>query len=789
MRSVHDRMTTMAAVRIAGVVIGAISPVPACADAAGSAMAPTRPADLPLPSWSFGTAVRWGGWEAGGQITNIRFESDCVTFDTTGGDPMIIGPVFPVTRATNRQWVEIDIACDAPGDGELYFASGTTGPDGGFQAKWFVPVAVPDAGRRIVSIWPFWERLGQVARLRFDPPTGTRCRLYKIRIVDDPAVPGSAMSPWRSMYAARLEPSASGIRVCAERAMAVVVASVEPFPAASRSILHLDVDCPDEDAVCLYWATREETGLWGEPIGLPAHQGRPITLDLRQSAAWKGTITHLAVGFGTRGGEVLTLRSLRIDENAPGVPFLRLRHLGYAPGPARPGRPADLRIILEHAAGPAIPAGQALLETDANVSCPDPRLVHPAMKPGDRVELHTSIIPHTAGQAHVTFSIAGQRFGQTLRIEPAVGEPARGLYDVPAPRPVKSEYQVGVYYYPGWSDPEMRGWKRQADLPERDPLLGWYAEGSPVVADWHIKWALENGISFFVYDWYWRDGREQLGAALNDGFLKARYGERMQFAVMWANHKPFSNHTPAQLLAVTDYWIEHYLRRPNYLRVEGRPYVSFYSPVELLSDPGSSGAVRSALESMRQRARAAGLPDLHIGAVDIAGQVDLRVLEEAGFDSLTSYTYIRTIPTPAAHMLYAPWVNGFEARWERASREPGLPYIPVLAAGWDGPEWYGPRSERRRGRRPEHFEAALGRLKAFLGKTGGKIAMLEAWNEWGEGAYLEPNVGFGFDDLEAIRRTFGRPGEWPVNIAPADVGLAGRYDQRKRIVTSGPGGP
>ena len=33
-------------------------------------------------------------------------------------------------------------------------------------------------------------------------------------------------------------------------------------------------------------------------------------------------------------------------------------------------------------------------------------------------------------------------------------------------------------------------------------MLGWYNEGTPEVADWHIKYMLEHGISGVVYCWY-----------------------------------------------------------------------------------------------------------------------------------------------------------------------------------------------------------------------------------------------------------------------------------------------
>lgn len=753
----------------------------------------TRRATGPEQEWRFTRNSRWGDWQPNEQVQDVRFESDCVSFRTTGSDPIIIGPLFEWPRATNGQHLEIEIDCEAPGGGEFFFTNTTEGKYGGFDGKWHVPVAVPSAGRQVVPVWPFWETLGRVIRVRFDPPSGMRCRLYSIRIVGDKQLPNApswtfagGVSSWQPMYAIRPEPSASGLRVRAAQPMALMVTGVEPFAAKRRSIMHLDAECPGEHTICFYWANREEPGLWGEPIKLPPAGGGPIAIDLRRFPEWKGTITNLAIGFGTYGGEVLTLRSLTIKENDPSATFLRLRYLGYSSGVGRPGQPAELRVILEHAAGPPLPAGEAVVSTDDNASCPEPRLPIEAVEDGGRIELRPRIIPREAGQTRIALSMKEQQFVQTLKVDPAIHEAPRHDYSVPQPKPVTSDYQIGVYYYPGWSGSEMYNWKRQAGLPERDPLLGWYKEGRPEVADWHIKWAVESGISFMIYDWYWRDGREQHGAALNDGLLNSRYGNLMKFAVMWANHKPFSGHTPQQLLEVTDYWVARYLRRPNYLVVDGKPYVSFYCPQELLTDLGSSQRVREALDAMRERTRTAGLPGLHIGAIDIASQVDPAVLKQAGFDSLTSYTYISTGATPVAHSLYRQYVNGFGSKWERLRRGGELPYIPALAVGWDGPVWYGPRSQRRLGRHTEDLEEGLGRLKTYLDETAGRMAILEAWNEWGEGAYLEPNVEFGFGDLEAVRRVFARPGDWPVYICPQDMGLYERYDQRHRPVGSRP---
>ena len=39
-------------------------------------------------------------------------------------------------------------------------------------------------------------------------------------------------------------------------------------------------------------------------------------------------------------------------------------------------------------------------------------------------------------------------------------------------------------------------------LPQRKPIRGYAHDGTPEVVDWQISWALEHGISFFIYDWY-----------------------------------------------------------------------------------------------------------------------------------------------------------------------------------------------------------------------------------------------------------------------------------------------
>ena len=53
---------------------------------------------------------------------------------------------------------------------------------------------------------------------------------------------------------------------------------------------------------------------------------------------------------------------------------------------------------------------------------------------------------------------------------------------------------------------------------------------------------------------------------------------------------------------------------------------------------------------------------------------------------------------------------------------------------------------------PEKFCHYLGSLLSICSTQGKEYLFLTAWNEWGEGAYLEPDSQYGFAYLEAFKR-------------------------------------
>lgn len=61
------------------------------------------------------------------------------------------------------------------------------------------------------------------------------------------------------------------------------------------------------------------------------------------------------------------------------------------------------------------------------------------------------------------------------------------------------------------------------------------------------------------------------------------------------------------------------------------------------------------------------------------------------------------------------------------------------------------------GNTPERFQEALELTKQRLltAPQGPRILNINAWNEWTEGSYLEPDTVHGMKYLEAIREVFG----------------------------------
>ena len=88
-------------------------------------------------------------------------------------------------------------------------------------------------------------------------------------------------------------------------------------------------------------------------------------------------------------------------------------------------------------------------------------------------------------------------------------------------------------------------------------------------------------------------------------------------------------------------------------------------------------------------------------------------------------------------------------------------YFAHASVGWDNNARFPAGTVRPAAMNstPEKFEKVLRRAKDWCDKNTPegtpKLITINAWNEWTEGSYLEPDTHFKFGYLEAIKRVFG----------------------------------
>ena len=340
-------------------------------------------------------------------------------------------------------------------------------------------------------------------------------------------------------------------------------------------------------------------------------------------------------------------------------------------------------------------------------------------------------------------------------------EQAVATEDLSAPVAPRSRVKLGCYYFPVMLDWDRAGWGvRRVDYLK--PLLGYYDEALPGVADWHIKWAVDHGISYFVFDWYYNQGFSYLNDALERGFLGSRFADRMQFCIDWCNEGQCQEFRPmdfshASLEGFIRLLCERYFVRANYLRVEGKPVVLIHQPVRIANAHGGWDGCRDALDRMRAIAREYGHPGVYFVAVQ--NNPCLLDYARGGFDCATAYAYgfcdvpLGTWDATRRELPYAalmPRHDECYAEARDAAHAQGIDYIPSAWIGWDDAGRSGERAVRTAGNTPAAFRRMLESLPQFVDERQG-LALFEAWNEWGEGGSAEPGIQYRFGYLDAIR--------------------------------------
>jgi GT2 family glycosyltransferase len=292
--------------------------------------------------------------------------------------------------------------------------------------------------------------------------------------------------------------------------------------------------------------------------------------------------------------------------------------------------------------------------------------------------------------------------------------------------------------------------------------LGFYDLRLPEIREAQAELAVRHGLAGFCYYHYWFNGKRLLERPLLDVLALKR--PAFPFCVCWANEnwtRRWDGHDDQVLIRQQHspeddrLFLESLLpcfQDGRYIRVNGRPLLLVYRP-QLLPDVARTIAI------WRQLASEAGFGDLYLAAVqsfDAEWNVDPR---PSGFDAAVEFPP-HGLAVPMARprgFRGAARFFDYEESAERFMMRP-VPQYPLLRTvmpSWDN-------SPRRQERADIFLNASpevYGRwLQTIVRQTrqlrfgDERLLFINAWNEWAEGNYLEPDHEHGHAYLEATAR-------------------------------------
>jgi hypothetical protein len=352
-------------------------------------------------------------------------------------------------------------------------------------------------------------------------------------------------------------------------------------------------------------------------------------------------------------------------------------------------------------------------------------------------------------------------------------------HDEPRSREVFWKEGIGEWEIIRKGDPRFEG----HDQP-RVPLWGYVMDNDPGVFERKIEAAVQHGIDLFIFDWYWYEGQPFLESSLNDGFLGAGNNQQMQFYLMWANHDVdgsmwnryrYPSDTLiwegevdwAEFRPMVDHLLSDYLGLPNYFTIDGEPVFSIFSVRDLVHGFGGLEGTREALTYFDEQAKEAGFPGIHFQLITMGmwGAAGILPEEEAGgmeLNEIVEYLGIKSMTTYNWRMAgiredYIPWAEEGISQRDAWDVRLEVPYFPVVSVGWDNTPRYaelGRDQVVHRGNTPESFCAYLLEARNYVDAHPGQspLILINAWNEWVEGAYLEPDMKWGYGYLEAVKK-------------------------------------
>lgn len=295
--------------------------------------------------------------------------------------------------------------------------------------------------------------------------------------------------------------------------------------------------------------------------------------------------------------------------------------------------------------------------------------------------------------------------------------------------------------------------------------LGFYDLSNIDTLKRQVEIAKQYGLFGFSFHYYWFSGRRLLKKPL-DLFLKHKEID-FPFCLCWANENWTRrwDGLDQEILIKQDFTeedlstfmpdLKRYLEDPRYIKINGRPLIVIYRPMLIPK-------IQKVLESWKVQARGMGIGEPIWAAVQAFGLEDpTKIGFDVGLEFPPHKLAQNIAPVNHKYDILDPSFEGriidtvdVVKKSEYYSSVTEFPLIKGVFPSWDN-------EARKKGSGTTFVNSSPLVFKKWLRSSsqyaiekpvfGESIVFINAWNEWAEGAYLEPDQYNGYAYLDVAK--------------------------------------
>lgn len=293
--------------------------------------------------------------------------------------------------------------------------------------------------------------------------------------------------------------------------------------------------------------------------------------------------------------------------------------------------------------------------------------------------------------------------------------------------------------------------------------LGYYNLLDPTVQRRQIELAKLYGVGGFCFYFYWFGGKLLLEKPL-ENYLKDASLD-LPFCLCWANENwsrrwdglendilIAQKHSPEDDLGFIQH-VAQYMRDERYIRIDGKPLLIVYRPNLL---PSAKETVRR----WRQWCNDTGIGEIFLAYTQSFEEV---APTKYGFDAAIEFPPNNSAPPNVTGSVspqnerFATTVYEWRALVERSRhyRKPAYKLFRGVCPSWDNTARKKNKGIVFLNSTPQGYQKwltnAIMETCKRVDESQERLVFVNAWNEWAEGAHLEPDQRYGYAYLEASR--------------------------------------